>query len=258
MHHPVTNRIRSAAAFTIVELLVAVAVLVVVIVATAKIFSSASKVSSVAQANADLIQTAAVLEQQIRTDLAEVLGSGFLVIQQVEVAADGSPESAALDPGLSGREIRADQLAFFSQGSRPTTRYIGSQESSSDKVWPAQSAVCRIYYGHGVLAPTLPLGLDPLTYRDLDASLVPWRSGNVELRRWQDGGFVNTTSAIPATRPSQWPLARLATLLVSDGRPTRLDAIGNPTSTTDPIYADSSVNASVSLFTSERVRLSPL
>jgi len=57
--------IRASAAFTLTELMVAVGVLVVVIVAAAKIFSSASKVSAVAEANADLIQTAANFTEQL-------------------------------------------------------------------------------------------------------------------------------------------------------------------------------------------------
>jgi nucleoside diphosphate kinase len=63
--------LRAAAAFTLTEMLVAIGVLVVVIVAAAKIFGASSKVASVAEANADLLQTATAIESQIRADFAK-------------------------------------------------------------------------------------------------------------------------------------------------------------------------------------------
>jgi type II secretory pathway pseudopilin PulG len=257
MQRPEVQR-RVSLGFTIVEMLVAVAVLVVVVLATARIFSASSRVASIAEANADLIQTAAVIEQQLRDDLASIPTNNFLVIQQVEVANASNPVAgAAADPSLAGREIRADQLAFFAQGARTTTRYIGSQESGSLAEWTPESAVARVYYGHGVLGSTLPVGIDPLTYDGEDTSIVPWRSGRVETVRWNDGA-TQAVGLIPPVRASQWPLVRLATLLATDGRPTTTDAGGNPTSTTFPVFASNGVNASVSLFASRRVRLGAL
>ncbi|MGA1223499.1 MAG: hypothetical protein ACO31E_02910 [Phycisphaerales bacterium] len=261
MHHPVTNRIRSAAAFTIVELLVAVAVLVVVIVATAKIFSSASKVSSVAEANADLIQTANAIEQQIRADFANLPSNTFMVIQQVEVNAFGQAQNPVVDPSLGATEIRADQVAFFTRGVRTTTQYTGSQESGSAgnvaTTWTPESAVARIYYGHGFQAPTLPPNTGVFSYENSNATPVPWKPGRVELDRWPDGAAQGTGN-IPPVVASNWPLVRLATLMGTDGLPTTLDGAGQPTNTTAPRFGSNTTNASVSLFTNRAIRIGPL
>ena len=114
-------------AFTLTELLIAVGVLVVVIVAAAKIFSASSKVTAVAEANAEILQTANAIESQIRADIANLPKNAFLVIQQVEVNPEGTIQT--VDPSLGNAEIRADQLAFFARGVRSTTQYTGSQES---------------------------------------------------------------------------------------------------------------------------------
>jgi type II secretory pathway pseudopilin PulG len=83
------QRLRALAAFTLTEMLVAIGVLVVVVLAAAKIFGAASKVSSVAEANADLLQTASAIESQVRADFANLPPNGFLVLQQVEVNRPG-------------------------------------------------------------------------------------------------------------------------------------------------------------------------
>jgi type II secretory pathway pseudopilin PulG len=256
-----SNRIRAAAAFTIVELLVAVAVLVVVVVATAKIFSAASKVSSIAEANADLIQTANAIEQQIRADFANLPKNGFMVIQQVEVNAFGQAQNPSVDPSLGSSEIRADQVAFFTRGPRTTTQYTGSQESVAignvASTWTAESAVARVYYGHGVLAPTLPVNTGPFSYENANATPVPWKSGRVELERWPDGAAQGAGN-LPPVIASNWPLVRLATLMGTDGLPTTLDGAGQATNTTAPRFGSGQTNASVSLFTNRNIRLGPL
>ncbi|MEY5060825.1 MAG: hypothetical protein RIS45_746, partial [Planctomycetota bacterium] len=253
--------VRRSAAFTLTELLIAVGVLVVVITAAAKIFSASSKVAAVAEANADLIQTATAIESQIRADFANIPKNSFMVIQQVEVNAFGQTQTPTVDPSLGTAEIRADQIAFFTRGVRQTTQYTGSQESNSSNgvatTWTAESAVARIYYGHGVIAPSLPLSTGPFSYENSNASVVPWKGGRVELERWTDGASQGVGN-IPLTRASNWPLVRLSTLLASDGLPTTVDGAGAATNTTLPVYGAASVNASVSLFANRAIRLNPL
>lgn len=252
---------RRSAAFTLTELLIAVGVLVVVITAAAKIFSASSKVAAVAEANADLIQTATAIESQIRADFANIPKNSFMVIQQVEVNAFGQAQTPVVDPSLGAAEIRADQIAFFTRGIRQTTQYTGSQESNSSNgvalTWTPESAVARIYYGHGVIAPALPINTGPFSYENSNASVVPWKGGRVELERWTDGAAQGTGN-IPLTRASNWPLVRLSTLLASDGLPTTVDGAGAATNTTLPVFGASSVNASVSLFANRNIRLNPL
>lgn len=218
------KRLRALAAFTLTEMLVAVGVLVVVVVAAAKIFGAASKVSSVAEANADLLQTAAAIESQVRADFANLPPNGFLVLQQVEVNRLGQLQT--LDPTLGPAEIRADQIAFFTRGVRPTQQYVGSQEfpvtggaSPVAAGWVAESAVARVYYGHGITAPTLPVNFGPLSYQGTNAPVVPWKGGPVETINWTSGA-AGAAGRIPAVKPANWPLVRMATLMGTDGAPT--------------------------------------
>ena len=252
---------RRAAAFTLTELLIAVGVLVVVIVAAAKIFSASSKVAAVSEANADLIQTATAIESQIRADFASIPKNSFLVIQQVEVNGLGQVQNPVVDPALGSTEIRADQIAFFTRGVRQTTQYTGSQEGNSSNgiatTWTAESAVARVYYGHGVIAPAIPLGTGPFSYENSNASVVPWKAGRAELERFTDGAAQGVGN-IPLTKASNWPLVRLSTLLASDGLPTTIDGAGNATNTTYPRFGSAAINASVSLFTNRAIRLNPL
>ena len=252
MTRSTSSLVRRAAAFTLTELLIAVGVLVVVVVAAAKIFGAASKVSSVAEANADLLQTAAAIESQIRADFANLPENGFLVLQQVEVNRFGNAQN--LDPSLGTSEIRADQVAFFARGVRTTQQFTGYDQyataGNNASRWLPQSAVARIYYGHGVQTPTLQPGYGPLSYQGTNAPLVPWKGGNIETQRWTDGNpQPGAAPNVTAARPSLWPLARVATLMGTDGVSTRQFAETN------------SINATQRLFTRSgnlNVQLAPL
>lgn len=259
--HIIHRGVRRARAFTLTELLIAVGVLVVVITAAAKIFSAASKVAAVSEASADLIQTATAIESQIRADFANLPKNGFMVIQQVEVNPLGQAQNPVVDPALAAAEIRADQVAFFTRGVRQTTQYTGSQEAASSngiaQTWTPESAVARIYYGHGVTAPAIPLNTGPFSYENQNASIVPWKGGRAELERWPDGAAQGAGN-IPLVKASNWPLVRLSTLMGTDGLPTTVDGAGNATNTSYPRFGAAQTNASVTLFTNRAVRLNPL
>ncbi len=266
-HASPSRRVRAlgnAAAFTLTEMMIAVGVLVVVIVATAQIFSSASKVTAIAEANAELLQTAAAIESQIRADFNNLPKNGFMVIQQVEVNPNGGAQT--LDPSLGTSEIRADQIAFFTRGVRQTQQYLGSQQGSrtpnpvepSDpnldiiNTWPQESAVARVYYGHGVLASTVPINFGPTTYQDSNAPIVPWIGGAVETERW-DTATVGGPGRVALTKPSLWPLARVATLMASDGVQNYGYALDSSAAATGV-----SKNATMRLFTDRTVKTAPL
>jgi type II secretory pathway pseudopilin PulG len=247
-----------ARAFTLTELLVAVGVLVVVIVSAAQIFGSVSKVAGISEASADLLQTAASIESQIRADFANLPRNGFMVIQQVEVNEAGQLQTPIIDPSLGSSEIRADQIAFFTRGARTTTQYTGSQNVMSiggvAANWMPEAAIARVYYGHGVLAPTIAVGFDPTTYNTGAADgapIVPWLSGTVETKQWNVGNGFGPQGRLPATKPSNWPLARIATLMGTDGS----TASGQVTSA---YAANAGTNATQRLFTSTLVQLAPL
>ena len=107
-------------AFTLVELLVSITVLLVILGATARIFATASKVSGLGEANADLQTTATAIERLIRSDLERLNRSGFMAIQCVAVRNDVNRQiyGAAndnsiplLDPSMGSTEfLRCDQL----------------------------------------------------------------------------------------------------------------------------------------------------
>ena len=119
MHAARTRQPRRA--FTMTELMIAVAVLLVVIVATGKIFGTASRVTAVGAGSADVMQEAAAIERQLRQDFARLSEAGFFAIQQQAVpnnihilAGNGG---ALINPSLPANTIvRADQLVFFMNG----------------------------------------------------------------------------------------------------------------------------------------------
>ncbi|MHC4786102.1 MAG: prepilin-type N-terminal cleavage/methylation domain-containing protein, partial [Planctomycetota bacterium] len=86
--------------FTLIEMVVTVAVLAVVIVAAGRIFQAAGTVVGVGLATADILQEAAAVERQIRGDLARLSREGFLAIRCVAVPNDVNGPAGLLDPAL--------------------------------------------------------------------------------------------------------------------------------------------------------------
>lgn len=120
-------------AFTLVELLVSITVLLVILGATARIFSTASKVSGLGEANADLQTASTAIERLIRSDIERLNRSGFMAIQCVAVRNDvnrqiyGAPADTSiplLDAGRGPTEfLRCDQIVFFTDRQQPTAQY---------------------------------------------------------------------------------------------------------------------------------------
>ncbi|MHC4428061.1 MAG: prepilin-type N-terminal cleavage/methylation domain-containing protein, partial [Planctomycetota bacterium] len=225
---------RTSRAFTLSEILVAVVILVVVIVATSKMFGTASKVTGVGQAGAAVLQEAAAIERQIRSDFERLSREGFLAIRCVAVPNDVNLNSggALLNPALPPSAIiRADQLLFFAHGVQ-TIQTLGGAAGVNRK---GQGTVSRIYYGPAFqlldglavddVDPTAPEAHDPRLQAG-DPLLVPWYRGAHDMVRtvFEDvpSGADYTTSpggSIDATQPSanRWLLARHAVVLAGDG-----------------------------------------
>jgi prepilin-type N-terminal cleavage/methylation domain-containing protein len=217
--------------FTLTELLVAVAVLLVVIVATARIFSTVSKVTGLGEANADLLQTAQTIERQLRDDIARLSRDGFLAIQSIEVANDvNGPSAPLLNSALPATAtVRADRLVFFATGTQSSSMYSGSDDpvvvTGTDAYWPVkQAGISRVYWGPGIqlrnakpledLSYTVPLetGL-PLTPWTFDA---PGDGPDATMVRW-DTGALGTQIICSQPGAREWTLARQAVLLADDG-----------------------------------------
>ena len=216
----------SRRAFTLTELMVAVAVLVVVILAAAKIFGTASKVTGLGQATRDVMQEAAAIERQIRADFARLSPEGFFAIHCVAVPNDVhySPTfPLLLNPNLPRDAIiRADQLVFFTTGVEGTQVFADSAGSNHKQ----QSTAARIYYGHAFQLPnaeSLTQSADPAATFSNGDPILPWSLDptGASLRMYRPGTTVGV-GAIDGSQPpaTSWLLARQPVLLADDGGST--------------------------------------
>jgi prepilin-type N-terminal cleavage/methylation domain-containing protein len=120
-------------AFTLVELLVSITVLLIILGAVARIFSTASKVSGLGEASADLQTTATAIERLIRSDVERLNRDGFMAIQCIAVRNDVNrlvygnatdPTVPLLDPNRPADQfLRCDQVVFFTDRHQPTAQY---------------------------------------------------------------------------------------------------------------------------------------
>jgi prepilin-type N-terminal cleavage/methylation domain-containing protein len=120
-------------AFTLVELLVSITVLLIILGAVARIFSTASKVSGLGEASADLQSSATAIERMIRSDIERLNREGFMAIQCIAVRNDvnravyGNLNDASvplLDPNRPADEyLRCDQIVFFTDRQQATAQY---------------------------------------------------------------------------------------------------------------------------------------
>ena len=225
---------RRARGFTLVELMIAVAVLVVIIVATSKIFSTAGKVTSLGQATADVLQETTAIERQIRSDFERLAPNGVFAIRCVSIRNDiNVPLGPLLNPALpENAMIRADQLLFFTNGVQSIQTY--RQGSGSNH--KGQGTAARVYYGHAFQLPEASaVNTGPPEYvlaHDPDVEdppMTPWHWGQYDMvttvfRQNLNGppfdyDVDDTPGMIDATQPvaPQWLMARHAVLLVDDG-----------------------------------------
>lgn len=226
-------------AFTLTELMVAVVVLVVIIVGTSRIFGTASRVTGIGQAAADVLQEASAIERQIRADFEQLSTEGFFAIRCVEVPNDyylATGSGPLINPGLPPTAlIRADQIEFFSKG----VQSIATSRGNAGTYRHGQGPVSRVYYGHGFQLPEAgAVKLDPgdASYVeardpviDLINPLTPWYRGTYPtvLTVFRSDSMtsppadytITADSTIEANQPpaSQWVLARQAVVLADDG-----------------------------------------
>lgn len=221
-------------AFTLAELMVAVAVLLVVIVATAKIFGTATQVTGVGEAASDVIQEAAAIERQYRADFKRLSREGFFAIRCVAVRNDHNlPGGALLDANQPPDSwIRADQLVFFTQGLQSVETYRQGSNVLGGAAHKGQSTAARVYYGHAVQfpeAPPIEPGYGSVLAIDPDVAVtqfVPWFVGpgpfvKTRFRDSVGAGEYDTDYPlqVDCTQPPapRWLLARHVTVLADDG-----------------------------------------
>lgn len=214
--------------FTLVELLVSVVVLLAIIAATARIFSSTSKVARLGEATADLQVMATAVEKTIRRDVSRMARDGFLAIQCVAVRNDvnrelyrsvlpaGAATPPLLDPSRPAEAyLRCDQVVFVARGVESTRQYVdagfGNALTSGEGryfnigLWGGElqavsegsSAEQFVRLGHGLQLPMMVA--DPRTRTRPDAETMNYgtqRPGPVVPWSWQaPGGPTLSTKA---------------------------------------------------------------
>ncbi len=226
-----TTSANAPRAFTLTELLIAVAILVIVILASARIFGTASKITGIGQATTDVMTEASVIERQIRSDLSKLSHEGIFAIRCVSVRNDVNG-NALLNPELEPDAlIRADQLVFFANG----VESAQSSRQGRNRNNKGQSTSAFVYYGHAFQLPDArPYDADGVFDGDsFDAApnvtVFPWSTGSIAMVRTKfdtvgsNGNGTDTFSRSnagthPIQQPGarQWLLARQTAILGDD------------------------------------------
>ena len=188
-------------AFTLTELLVAVVVLLGVLIACSRIFNTTSQVTRVGQANADILQEAAAIEQLLRDDFRRLSTEGVFAIRNVAVRND-IHGSVLINPAIApDAMVRADQLLYFVQGPSEVTTMLRFQAGDN---LSGLGTVGRVYFGHAYQLGEYGLpAIGPPA-----AGVTNWRAQDVTvaLKPWEERSFPSATP-IPArfTRYSAAP-----------------------------------------------------
>ncbi len=225
--------------FTLIELMVAVAVLAVLLAAVSGIFRAAGAVTAVGAATADLLAQAAAIERALRRDFEHLSREGFLAIRCVAVPNDVNGTERLLAPWLGPDAVlRADQIVFFTHGAVTLSTFRGTAGVNRK----GGSTAARVYWGPAVQLAGAPAvervdpamdddsvvwAIDPVV--DRTAPLVPWSAGPRTLVRTRfqrnatdppgdylvDGEY----GVFDATQPRAggWLLARQPVILADDG-----------------------------------------
>ncbi len=219
--------------FTLIELIMAVAVLVVLLAVAGGIFQAVVTVTAAGMATADLLAQAAAIERVLRSDFERLSREGFLAIRCVGVRNDVNHPGPLLAPALAPDAVlRADQIIFFTQG----VGSVRTFRAGAGVNRKGTSTVARVYYGHAFQLPGAPpversdglvWAIDPLV--DRNDPLVPWTTGACMLvrTRFQNnatdspGDYIvdGDHGTVDATQPPahKWLLARQSVILADDG-----------------------------------------
>ncbi len=218
---------RTGAAFTLMEVLVAIAASLLVALALAALFTTVGQTVTGGRRVSQFNTYATLIERQMREDFRNVTRDGFLVIRHEYANAGPIPPAGFVEnepwrvglsaetPEVRRRFRRTDEILFFAVGD-----YSGSREPLFPG-YEARAGEARIYYGHGVRADLLS---PVLSAPQREALRVPA----------YDSGIVGTTPQIDPEiafgrlgqedRPNQlaggWSLLRHQTLLT--GQPATL------------------------------------
>lgn len=212
-----------AGAFTLVEMLVAVAAIGIIALGLSRLFASTSKTVRVGKTVSAMNEYAGMIERTMRADFQAMSRNAPLVIRHRDVGGTAPNGGVLLHQderdGYSRRR-RVDQIVFFVERPAASVR-----QAMSDAKFPIGSAA-RVYYGHGLKRELFSAGVADA------AALVPRldddNSGAYSF------GVPGTSNAIgPNEFASDWILMRQITALV----PPRLSGDQPPASITGALAA---------------------
>ena len=219
--------------FTLIELLVAVSITTIMLFLINQIFSEATQASTRGVQTAELIAKHRSLSEQIRRDIANMLGpdptlgggsptaadAGYLVIANLLVDRPGGTPAGVRMPTTGGadafayEQLRSDQLLFFrtAAGVEPiapatVNGYAGSAQVGSDP-----TDVIRVWYGH------------------VDQAEFDTGTGN-----WVVGSTLVDDNPATDIDGHRWMLGRQAFFLADDA-----DARGSTVHANDPLIGGS-------------------
>lgn len=210
--------------FTLMELMVAVALLVGVILAVGMVFQGTSKAVSLSQATTEAFSGVRALQSKIEKDLSGLDPNGFLIIRS---RADAT------------NTRRFDQIAFLSNGTfrNPTGGNVGGNATFVDR---SVANAARVWYGHLVIAAdgvsTLDANGTPVSYASqasavaLNALPTGQRDQDFVLGRqatllFPDDGYTGVNNTI--TSVANLPILAFQRDLANDIRRTATIAAGN-------------------------------
>ncbi len=218
-----TFRSVGGGAFTLLELLVAIAIIALLAAGIATIFASVGDTVSAGKRISVINKYAALMEGVIRDDLEHLTRDGFLVIRHEYANDAGGVTGQPLDVPLyrgdpDPRPRRIDELMFFARGDfasirRPMVPGI-----------TARSNEARIYYGIGQRAE------EDLSSLAIGSYLYPsLGDDNIDIDTRVGVEPTTAGSENPNRFASDWTLLRHVTLLASP-------PAGEPRITTQDVY----------------------
>lgn len=161
MNHGPRTTNHKKAGFTLVELMVAVAVTTVLILAINSIFSNVSAGVSTGIANSDILAKNRIIAKQLQGDFDEMVGpleNGILIIVNQRIGEPNNPNDGVLvlaeddqnengntDVGDITRDARIDQLVFIRHRGDAEPLVPGNANSFSNST---DAMYAKVWYGH--------------------------------------------------------------------------------------------------------------
>ncbi len=148
---------RTGRGFTLVELLVSVAVIVLLGLFIGTVFTSVSDAVSSGLSASEVVTKAPVAGRQLDDDVGAMIGptgsqNGFLVIMHNQITDNGNTNDGVPIVEEEGfrRPVRSDQLLFFAERSHFEA---SAPERANDYAASTTAGSVRVWYGHARMTP---------------------------------------------------------------------------------------------------------